>query len=391
MQVSEKFSQEKISAMEDLNAKLLNKNPAPNSNIVFAYCPPKVGSTTLVTSLRLSAAQKFTIIHIHDKTLFSAISDHEFISQVEVNDYILYNKLLGKSIYVVDIFRSPVERKISEFFEYVGPLHFNNSEKNINTYNLDKVVHRFNKLYPYLGKSDYYKDFYGLHSFPEKFDFDSGYLLQEMDGIKYVKLRLKDSDKWGNILTFILGTPITIVKDYETENKALSGLFRNFKLFYKIPSNFLEDLKQDAYLYYYYNEEEIAEYINFWESKKDEFFTSFTNDEYVFYNKLCLENQSQNIIQTKHYIDIGCLCVACSLKRASLLSKAMRGEVITEKIIHEDAVNEIKNVISIKNRMIQERIGKLNEQIKHGNSRIYRTSSGGTSVVKNNMKNVVNK
>jgi len=391
MQVSEKFSQEKISAMEDLNSKLLNKNPAPNSNIVFAYCPPKVGSTTLVTSLRLSASQKFTVIHIHDKTLFSAISDHEFISQIEVNDYILYNKLLGKNVYVVDIFRSPIERKISEFFEYIGTLHFNNSEQNINSYNIDNVFRRFNKLFPYLGKSDHYKEFFGLTSFPERFDFESGYLIQEMDGIKFIKLRLKDSEKWGNILTSILGSPITIVKDYETENKPLSSLFRNFKLFYKIPSNFLEDLKQDASMYYYFKDEEIAEYISLWELKQDAFHTSYTNDEFVFYTQLCLENQSQNIIQRKHYIDIGCLCVACSLKRSLLLSKAIRGEVITEKIIHEDAVNEIKNVISTKNKMIQERVNKLNEQIKHNNSRLYRPSSGGTSVVKNNMKNIVNK
>jgi hypothetical protein len=391
MQVSEKFSQEKISAMEELNSKLLNKNPAPNSNIIFAYCPPKVGSTTLVTSLRLSAAQKFTIIHIHDKTLFSAISENEFIGQIEVNDYILYNKLLGKNVYVIDIFRSPIERKISEFFEYIGTLHFNNSEQNINTYNVEKVFRRFNNLFPYLGNSDHYKGFFGLTSFPDKFDFENGYLIQEMEGVKYIKLRLKDSAKWGNILTSILGTPITIVNDYETENKPLSNLFRNFKMFYRIPSNFLEDLKCDASIYYYYNEEETAEYINFWESRQDAFCTSYTNDEYIFYTQMCLENQSQNIIQTKHYIDIGCLCVACSLKRSSLLSKAMRGEVVTEKIVHEDAVNEIKNVISIKNRIIQQRVNKLNEQINSSNLRIYRPSSRGTSVVKNNMKNIVNK
>jgi hypothetical protein len=202
---------------------------------------------------------------------------------------------------------------------------------------------------------------------------------------------LKDSEKWGNILTSILGTPITIVKDYETENKPLSSLFRNFKLFYRIPSNFLEDLKQDASIHYYFKDEEIAEYVSLWELKQDAFYTSYTNDEFVFYTQLCLENQSQNIIQRKHYIDIGCLCVACSLKRSLLLSKAIRGETITEKIIHEDAVNEIKNVISTKNRMIQERVNKLNEKIKHNNSRLYRPSSGGTSVVKNNMKNIVNK
>ncbi len=391
MEILDFFSHEKVFAMEDLNSKLLNKNPAPNNNIIFVYCPPKVGSTTLVTSLRLSAAQKFTIIHVHDKTLFSAISENENICHIEVNDYILYNKLIGKNVYVVDIFRSPVERKISEFFEYISPLHFNNSEKKINMYTLEKVINRFNNLFPYLGNSDYYRDMYSLQSFPEKFDFENKYLLLDMNGVKYIKLRLKDSEHWGNILTTILGTPVTIVNDYETDKKPLADLFRNFKNFYRIPSNFLEEINRDQNILYYFTDHEREDYISFWQNKQSVHFNSYTRDEYLFYTQLCLENQSQNIIQTKHYIDIGCLCVACSLKRASLLSRAMRGESISEKIIHEDAVNEIKNVISNKNRLIQERINKMNEQIKYRNSKLYKPSASGTLVVKNNMKNIVNK
>lgn len=391
MEILDFFSHEKVFAMEDLNSKLLNKNPAPNNNIIFVYCPPKVGSTTLVTSLRLSAAQKFTIIHVHDKTLFSAISENENICHIEVNDYILYNKLIGKNVYVVDIFRSPVERKISEFFEYISPLHFNNSEKKINMYALEKVINRFNNLFPYLGNSDYYRDMYSLQSFPEKFDFENKYLLLDMNGVKYIKLRLKDSEHWGNILTTILGTPVTIVNDYETDKKPLADLFRNFKNFYRIPSNFLEEINRDQNILYYFTDHEREDYISFWQNKQSVHFNSYTRDEYLFYTQLCLENQSQNIIQTKHYIDIGCLCVACSLKRASLLSRAMRGESISEKIIHEDAVNEIKNVISNKNRLIQERINKMNEQIKYRNSKLYKPSASGTLVVKNNMKNIVNK
>ncbi len=391
MEILDFFSHEKVFAMEDLNSKLLNKNPAPNNNIIFVYCPPKVGSTTLVTSLRLSAAQKFTIIHVHDKTLFSAISENENICHIEVNDYILYNKLIGKNVYVVDIFRSPVERKISEFFEYISPLHFNNSEKKINMYALEKVINRFNNLFPYLGNSDYYRDMYSLQSFPEKFDFENKYLLLDMNGVKYIKLRLKDSEHWGNILTTILGTPVIIVNDYETDKKPLADLFRNFKNFYRIPSNFLEEINRDQNILYYFTDHEREDYISFWQNKQSVHFNSYTRDEYLFYTQLCLENQSQNIIQTKHYIDIGCLCVACSLKRASLLSRAMRGESISEKIIHEDAVNEIKNVISNKNRLIQERINKMNEQIKYRNSKLYKPSASGTLVVKNNMKNIVNK
>ena len=42
-----------------------------NRNIIFIFCPPKVGSTTLVTSFRLSCSHRMTILHIHDEEMFT--------------------------------------------------------------------------------------------------------------------------------------------------------------------------------------------------------------------------------------------------------------------------------------------------------------------------------
>lgn len=108
----------------------------------------------------------------------------------------------------------------------------------------------------------------------------------------------------------------------------------------------------------------------------------YTREEYIFYHNLCLENQSQNVFQVEHYIDIGCLCPACSRKRAILLTKAIKGDKISEKIIHSGEVNEIKNIINKKNALIQERINKIIQQ---------RISSSGVNLVKSNMKKIVNK
>jgi hypothetical protein len=385
------FSKEKIAAMNELNSIFLNKNPSPNNNIIFVYCPPKVGSTTLVSSIRLSAAKKFTVIHLHDETIFSVLLNNPIVNEISVCDIILYNKTIGKNVYVIDIFRSPIERKISEFFEQISPLHFNNSEKNINTYNVNKVMTRFNSLFPYLGSSDYYKERYNLNPFKEPFDFNNKYILKEVNGIKYIKLRLKDSGSWGNILTSILQTPITIVNDYETDKKPLAGIFRSFKDSYRIPENFFDLIKNDTGLLYYYNSLEREEYFNLWSLKKSSSFIPYTLQEYTFYNKLCLENQSINIIQTEHYIDIGCLCIACSLKRNSFLLKIQRGEKITEKIIHTGAVNEIKHAIDNKNRIIAQRINKVNALIHQRNASLNKVPASGRKLLKNNMKYIVNK
>jgi hypothetical protein len=84
----------------------------------------------------------------------------------------------------------------------------------------------------------------------------------------------------------------------------------------------------------YYSEEERQKYIDGWSSRKGGIFTSYTEDEYRFYIKLCLENQHTNDIQLEHYMDNGCLCSLCSNKRIKMFSNAKTGEK-TERIDHQ--------------------------------------------------------
>ena len=66
------------------------------------------------------------------------------ISEVTINDIILYNEKIGKNVYVIDVFRTPIERKMSVFFEEIANFHFNNSEEDVNNYDVNKVIKRFN-------------------------------------------------------------------------------------------------------------------------------------------------------------------------------------------------------------------------------------------------------
>ena len=101
---------------------------APTNNYVFIYTPPKVGSTTLVTSLRISLGKNYNIIHIHDEIMLNVLTK---IHGVKINDLIKYLSNIGKNVYVIDIYRTPIERKMSEFFEKITAYHFNNSANNI--------------------------------------------------------------------------------------------------------------------------------------------------------------------------------------------------------------------------------------------------------------------
>jgi hypothetical protein len=250
---------------------------------------------------------------------------------------------------------------MSEFFEKLSPHHFNNSEDNINRYNVDRVIKRFNKIFPYLGNGDHYTEKYGLSNIPA-FDFEKYYTLQKVGNTNYVKLRLIDSNKWGYVLTCIFGRDIVIVNDYQTQNKHISGLYDKFKKAYKLPSNYIDMIKNCKYFKFYYSPQEQLNYLS--DLNQTSEFQPYTLEEYNFYVVLYLENQVYNDIQFDHYIDSGCICRCCSEKRLSLFKRAKGGERITERIVHSECIDVrsrskiMRKMVRLKGKCLDEKMSK---------------------------------
>ena len=146
-------NQQQLSAIVD---KLFNYK---TDNYIFIYTPPKVGSTTLVTSLRVSLNKSYNIIHVHDETMLNVLTG---INGVQINDIIIFLSKQGKNVYVIDVYRTPVERKMSEYFEKLAPYHFNNSNENISNYSIKRIIDRFNKLFPHIENGDHYFQNYDI-------------------------------------------------------------------------------------------------------------------------------------------------------------------------------------------------------------------------------------
>jgi hypothetical protein len=309
-----------------------------SNNYIFIYTPPKVGSTTLVSSLRISLGKSYNIIHIHDEVMLSVLTG---IKGVTINNIIQYLASNGKNVFVIDVYRTPVERKMSEFFEKISPYHFNNSEENIMHYSIKRVSDRFNKIFPHIENNDHYFEKYNITN-PIPFDFVNKYTIQIINGVSYIKLRLCDSHLWSSILSLIFQNEIVLINDYKTETKKIGQLYKRFKDEYKLPINFFEELKTSKYLNFYYNEEERNKYLDLWKNKLSESpFHPYTIDEFKFYMQICLENQYINDIQVEHYIDNGCFCKYCSLKRQDIYFRAKNGEKVFDKIIHTEVIHEL--------------------------------------------------
>jgi len=283
------------------------------------------------------------------------------INDVTVNEIIQYLSDQNKNVFVIDIYRTPIERKMSEFFEKISPYHFNNNEQNINNYSLTRVSDRFNKLFPHLALGDHYFDKFGIKE-PVGFDFVKKYTVQPVDNIKYIKLRLCDSNIWDKILSEILQNDIVIIKDYITDNKHIGELYKKFKQDYQLPISYLDIIKNCKYFNFYYNEEERNMYISIWANKTTTVFQPYSNIEYSFYVNLYLENQYINDIQTEHYIDNGCFCNFCIKKRKKIFFMAKNGETHFDKIVHTEVVNE--EIVSI-NRNINTKLSEVIQNKKN--------------------------
>jgi len=336
----------------------------PNKKLVFVFSAPKVGSTSIVSSLRIFCSEQINVIHIHDEEMLYVLRK---IRGITINEIILYYSYIGKEVYVIDIYRSPIERKISAYFEKIGSYHFNNSDENVNTYNVDKVIIRFNNIFPHIALGDHFMDKYELQNLPDQFDFSNKYLLIEQNGVKYIKLRLKDSALWGDILTNIFNYKIRIVKDYASENKPIKNIYSRFKDNYRIPINLLDDIMKCKYLNYYYSTEELNEYYTTWKQKSGPSFTPFSLEQYDLYNSLTLENCHIDFIQTTHYIDEGCGCKACLEKRSEIMNKVLNGLSLdeTDKIYHDTA-----NIQFLNKRITQ--VVQMNKIIKNKGPKNFR-------------------
>ena len=357
------YRTQNVEHVSEFNKRIFNSDIWKNyPNIIFVYTPPKVGSTSLVSSLRLSGSEKYMVLHVHDETMLSVLTGYDNPHNITIMDIIHFNASIGKRVFVIDIYRTPLERKMSIFFENLACFHFNNKEENVNKYDLNKLMHRFNCLFTHIGNEDYFQEKYGLTDLINfEFDFVKKISYVVNENITFIKLRLQDFDQWSTILSSILNIDMVMIQD----NKETSDLYHRFKKEYKVPMNFLEWIKDsDTHFLCYNSEEEKKRYLDKWNIQCTErFLSGFTNEEYNFYLQISKENQWQYIIQKDHYLDFGCVCYHCIVKRREIKDALKRGEQVSTRIIHEQIIQEKQ--AKIKNKFVSSLQGQINNYIKN--------------------------
>jgi hypothetical protein len=328
-----------FSSFASKNLSLANKkmgiDVSSKKGVIFVYCPPKVGSTSLVSYLRIYLNHAYTIFHIHDDSTLRVLYK---ITGVTVNDLIQYNASLGVQVYVIDVFREPIERKMSHYFEELESLHFNNAESKINHYDVAKITKRFNQVFPFIGVSDYYANVYHKTGTELTTSSETRIGITSDKNVTYVKLRLRDSKEWGSILSRLFRSEVVVLPDHETTKKPLGELYTRFKEQYKIPRNLFDLVLKDTSLNKYLTGKEQFDYIAKWTpSVSSETVNTFTESEYALYKEISEENSIYRRIKNDHYIDEGCPCLSCDSSRRVARAHIKNGRTKMSRIVHTNA------------------------------------------------------
>ena len=99
----------RLELIKEYNDAIFRNDAIKNKNtFVFIYTPPKVGSTSLVTSLRISYARGLNVVHIHDETMLSVITGIKNNDNITINELIHYNASIEKNVYVIDVYINPI-------------------------------------------------------------------------------------------------------------------------------------------------------------------------------------------------------------------------------------------------------------------------------------------
>jgi hypothetical protein len=293
----------------------------------------------------MSVVEKFCVFHTHEETVVTIVKGNNTNKNINVNELIKNGEVFNeetqqyRKIYVIDVYRPTLEKRISEYFQDLAEKHFNNIEENISHYDINKIIKRFNDIFPHMEHVDYYKEKYDIpiEETQLPFNFDKGYNMYINKNVTYLKLRLIDSHMWSIIISDILNEKIYIVKDYASENKTIGTLYKKFMANYGLPYNFFRMIELCPQLQFYYTQQERENYLDGWRKKIINSYVSFNNTEYIFYKKICEENRTMFINSNLHYSDDGCLCNVCKQKRKTNIENIKNNKtLVTVKHQYDD-------------------------------------------------------
>jgi hypothetical protein len=227
----------------------------------FIYCGGKCGGITIFNTF-----QKYKIRSIH------CHSGAEFIKNYpgcgSLYDLIQRNSELHETVYIIDSYRLPIERKMSSFFQNMSVDYPDYGSKTMSELMAIFNDQYINNIDSTKNNEDYHPldemmEFIGIEGFT-KFDVKKTYDVIRHNNLVFVKLRFSNINKWSGILSEITGRLMNLRSDNLSINKPYCDLYEKFKKEYRVPRSYLKTINDDKEFVKYNSPRERYDYVRYW-------------------------------------------------------------------------------------------------------------------------------
>ena len=212
----------------------------------------KCGSTTLKKTFIKNG---YKCIKVHNKEDFQVQFNYDGLIDL------INRSSSNKKLYIIDSYRTPIERKISSFFQNISRYVSNYKNKNY-----QELINIFNNKY--LEKIEEYHSInpimkeFGCEPF-NKFDFKKRFVIKEKGNLVFIKILFSDIYRWNEILSEIFNKNIVLYKGNISKNKRYILKYNKFKIKYKTNKHYINNiLKNDTQFKIFNTLEQQKLYIN---------------------------------------------------------------------------------------------------------------------------------
>ena len=279
----------------------------------FIYCCGKSGSSTLYKTLDNSYHTHtflyFLRVNIKNNTFYDPKISYDLFDIIDEN----MERFNTKHVFFYDVYRTPFERKMSGFFQFLYHIDIssliNYIKKNdylysfdimkINKYNfyecMDKNINWLIEIFWWISmiNIDNYYSFLEYRNIQNFNIQNKKYFYQDNDKYKYIILKFDNIDEWDKILSHIHKRNIEIKK--ANIDLGFNKLYKKFKENFTIPSVllkviFYKDFKQHKsynicnhykVMKKFYTKEKIDNYIEYWNKRSNNIIPSDLYDDNI--------------------------------------------------------------------------------------------------------------
>ncbi|QRM89035.1 hypothetical protein FG167_07225 [Lacinutrix sp. WUR7] len=246
---------------------------------IIIHTMGKVGSLSVYTSLKRSLATT-PIFHTHNLNVKEVKKDVLFCFENGVypgsrSPVFLIDKYILKKqrpFKVITLFRDPIERNISAFFDafqiYVGvsPEGYQGDLKTLEKLFFQQLPH----AYPLQWYEDYMLKDLDFDVYTQDFDAEAGFQIikQEQNEMLLMHCDLADAEKEKLIKTFCAVSNFQLTNTNVRAASASSDLYIAFKNYMQFPEEYIQDMYTSKYAMHFFSEKQRNVAIEKWTKKE---------------------------------------------------------------------------------------------------------------------------